>query len=101
MMPRRSFIAISAAGSILSASAFASPQTPTSTAVKTGYAPVNGLKMYYEIHGAGEPRILLHGGVEGMTMFGPNFHSLSQNRKIIAVEVQCPRPVNSLQHSLI
>jgi len=36
MMPRRSFIAISAAGSILSASAFASAQTPTSTAVKTG-----------------------------------------------------------------
>ena len=33
--------------------------TPT---VKTGYAPVNGLRLYYEIHGTGEPLILLHGG---------------------------------------
>jgi hypothetical protein len=30
--------------------------------VKSGCAPVNGLKMYYEIHGSGEPLILLHGG---------------------------------------
>ena len=27
----------------------------------TGYAPVNGLKMYYEIHGSGEPLVMLHG----------------------------------------
>jgi hypothetical protein len=27
----------------------------------TGYAPVNGLKMYYEIHGSGDPVVLLHG----------------------------------------
>src|SRR5205823_4207232 len=33
------------------------------TAVQTGYAPVNGLKMYYEIHGrTGEPLVLIHGG---------------------------------------
>jgi hypothetical protein len=29
----------------------------------TGYAPVNGLKMYYEIHGSGEPVVLLPRGV--------------------------------------
>ena len=27
-----------------------------------GYAPVNGINMYYEIHGAGEPLVLIHGG---------------------------------------
>jgi pimeloyl-ACP methyl ester carboxylesterase len=27
----------------------------------TGYAPVNGLKMYYEVHGSGDPVVLLHG----------------------------------------
>lgn len=32
------------------------PQKPT-----TGYAPVNGLKTYYEVHGSGEPVVLLHG----------------------------------------
>jgi hypothetical protein len=36
----------------------AQAQTPT-----TGYAPINGLNMYYEIHGSGsgEPLVLLHG----------------------------------------
>ena len=29
----------------------------------TGYAPVNGLNMYYEVHGDGEPVVLLHGRV--------------------------------------
>src|SRR5438067_786169 len=33
----------------------------TTTATRTGYAPVNGLNMYYEIHGEGQPLLLLHG----------------------------------------
>ena len=37
--------------------------------VKTGYAPVNGLNMYYEIHGAGQPLVLLHGGFGLTGMF--------------------------------
>jgi len=59
-------------------------QTPT-----TGYAPVNGLKMYYEVHGSGEPVVLLHGAF--MTI--PNnwtgrIGELSKTRKVIAVEMQ-------------
>ena len=59
-------------------------QTPT-----TGYAPVNGLKMYYEVHGSGEPVVLLHGAF--MTI--PNnwtgwIDELSKTRKVIAVEMQ-------------
>src|SRR6185436_3492855 len=34
----------------------------TTTAAKTGYAPVHGLNMYYEIDGEGQPLVLLHGG---------------------------------------
>jgi pimeloyl-ACP methyl ester carboxylesterase len=34
------------------------------------HAAVNGLEMYYEIHGEGEPLILLHGGVGAIEMFG-------------------------------
>ena len=34
------------------------------------YAHVSGLEMYYEIHGTGEPLILLHGGVGAIGMFG-------------------------------
>jgi pimeloyl-ACP methyl ester carboxylesterase len=41
---------------LLLSSVVSSQQKPT-----TGYAPVNGLKMYYEIHGSGEPVVLLHG----------------------------------------
>ena len=33
----------------------------------TGYAPVNGLKMYYEVHGSGEPVVLLHGAFMTIT----------------------------------
>jgi pimeloyl-ACP methyl ester carboxylesterase len=55
---------------------------------EAGHAPVNGLHLYYEIHGTGEPLILLHGGVGGVEMFGPNLHALSRSRKVIAVELQ-------------
>lgn len=55
----------------------------------TGYAPVNGLQMYYEIHGAGEPLVLLHGAVSGIgTSFGAVLPQLAKNRRVIAVEYQ-------------
>jgi pimeloyl-ACP methyl ester carboxylesterase len=56
--------------------------------VETGFAPVNGLELYYEVRGAGEPLVLLHGGVVGILMFGPNLQALSSGRKLIAVELQ-------------
>ena len=59
-------IAALTAGMILSATAQAFAETRTPTALKTGYAPVNGLKTYYEIHGTGEPLILLHGGARSL-----------------------------------
>lgn len=63
----------------------------------TGYAPVNGLKMYYEIHGEGEPVVLLHGAFmtipanwtapwdNGTTNW---IAELAKTRKVIAVEMQ-------------
>src|SRR6266403_1895115 len=88
MTMRRRFVATSTAGIILATSAVAFGQKSTVPGVKTGYAPVNGLKLYYEIHGTGEPLVLLHGGVVGITMFGPNLAALSEKRKVIAVELQ-------------
>lgn len=55
---------------------------------KHGYAPVNGLNLYYEIHGAGEPLILLHGGLGTAESFGANLATLAARRKVIAVELQ-------------
>src|SRR6476646_4982882 len=55
----------------------------------TGYAPVNGLKMYYEIHGSGEPVVLLHGAFMAISGDWNEFvGELSKTRKVIAVEMQ-------------
>jgi pimeloyl-ACP methyl ester carboxylesterase len=52
------------------------------------YASVNGLNLYYEVHGVGEPLILLHGGVGTIEMFGDVLSSLAQHRQVIAVDLQ-------------
>jgi pimeloyl-ACP methyl ester carboxylesterase len=55
----------------------------------TGYAPVNGLKMYYEIHGSGEPVVLLHGAFMAISGdWNDWINELSKTRKVIAVEMQ-------------
>jgi pimeloyl-ACP methyl ester carboxylesterase len=59
-----------------------------SGAVRSGYAPVNGLNLYHEIHGSGEPLIMLHGGVGGIEMFGPNLPALAEGQRVIAVDLQ-------------
>jgi pimeloyl-ACP methyl ester carboxylesterase len=52
------------------------------------YAEVNGIKLYYEIHGRGRPLILLHGGLGAIEMFGPNLPALAAGRQVIAVDLQ-------------
>jgi pimeloyl-ACP methyl ester carboxylesterase len=55
----------------------------------SGYAPVNGLHMYYEIHGSGEPVVLLHGAFMTITNNWDGWiGELSRTRKVIAVEMQ-------------
>jgi pimeloyl-ACP methyl ester carboxylesterase len=55
---------------------------------KTAYAAVNGLQMYYEIHGTGYPLILLHGGLGGAGMFAALLPGLAATRQVIAVDLQ-------------
>lgn len=43
---------------------------------------------YYEIHGRGEPLLLLHGGLGSIEMFGPVLSMLAKVRKVIAVDLQ-------------
>jgi pimeloyl-ACP methyl ester carboxylesterase len=53
------------------------------------YADVNGIKMYYEIHGSGSPLILLHGGGSTIyTSFGRILPQLAKTHKVIAIELQ-------------
>lgn len=54
-----------------------------------GYANVNGLKMYYEIHGQGNPLVLIHGGGSTIqTTFRKILPLLAENHQVIAVEMQ-------------
>jgi pimeloyl-ACP methyl ester carboxylesterase len=54
-----------------------------------GYAPVNGLQLYYEVHGSGKPLVLLHGGLLTIDLnFGPLLEPLAASRQVIAAELQ-------------
>jgi pimeloyl-ACP methyl ester carboxylesterase len=53
------------------------------------YAFVNGLDMYFEVHGTGRPIVLLHVGLSGTgTSCGKLLPSLARIRQVIAVELQ-------------
>jgi pimeloyl-ACP methyl ester carboxylesterase/uncharacterized protein YndB with AHSA1/START domain len=60
----------------------------TETTPQSGYAPVNGLQMYYEIHGQGDPLLLLHGAFGTIELWGPILPTLAESRQVIAVELQ-------------
>ena len=100
-MQRRTFVALVAAGGAMMARPLGFAQTDpdeataalegaemASPAPQTGYAPVNGLQMYYEIHGDGEPLVLLHGAFGTIDLWGPILASLAQTRRVIAIEQQ-------------
>jgi pimeloyl-ACP methyl ester carboxylesterase len=108
MMRRRTFVATAAAAGLSLAAparsfaqADASAVTSlTETTPRTGYAPANGLEMYYEIHGEGEtppssggelgrvPLVLLHGAFGAIDLWGPILTTLAEQHQVIAVEFQ-------------
>lgn len=99
MLKRKLIPIVATVGLALSTAVFAqaqsdaTPASPTSevttmTPTKTGYAPVNGIDLYYEVYGSGEPLILLHGGVGAIEMFGPVLPMLAQGRQVIGVDLQ-------------
>ncbi|HEY5952152.1 MAG TPA: alpha/beta hydrolase [Kofleriaceae bacterium] len=61
--------------------------TTKPTAKRTGHLPINGVNYYYEIHGAGEPLLLLHGGLGSIDMFCPGLAKLAETREVIAVDL--------------
>jgi pimeloyl-ACP methyl ester carboxylesterase len=93
-MLRRMILVLSIASTLsLTAYTYAqTTQTSVGTAMSTpaasGFAAVNGLELYYEIHGSGMPLILLHGGVAASEVFGANLAKLAAGRQVIAVHLQ-------------
>ena len=69
---------------MLSSGVVLGQQKPT-----TGYAPVNGIKVYYEVYGEGKPIVLLHGAFWTIEMnWGQLIPELAKTRKVIAIEFQ-------------
>jgi pimeloyl-ACP methyl ester carboxylesterase len=56
--------------------------------IRGNYAEVNGLNMYYEIHGSGQPLVLLHGAYMTIDLMGEIVPALAGSRQVIAVELQ-------------
>lgn len=75
-------------GVILMIALSVEPAAAQDKPAKGGYASVNGLKMYYEIHGSGRPLVLLHGAfgfIEGWATVLP---TLAKTHQVIAIELQ-------------
>ena len=97
-MKRRDFVTTAltlAAAAALPRAANAATNAQEGTAMTTpanrpqsGYAPVNGVEIYYEIHGSGAPLVLLHGGFGSIEMFGPVLAALAEKRQVIGVDLQ-------------
>ena len=53
-------------------------------ATKSGHISVNGVNYYYEVHGKGEPMLLLHGGLGSIGMFLPNLPAFAADATDVA-----------------
>jgi pimeloyl-ACP methyl ester carboxylesterase len=73
---------------LMAVSSLAVAQGDKMAAVESGYAPVDGLKLYYEIQGSGQPLILVHGGMGSTDLFRAILPSLAKHRRVIALDLQ-------------
>ena len=64
------------------------------------YAEVNGLKMYYEIHGSGRPLVLLHGAFGFAEGWGAFLLTLTKTHQVIAIELQGHGHTNDIDRPL-
>ena len=89
-MLRRTLLAIATmAGLTLALPANAQsegPAMPTPTA--SGYAPTNGVEVYYASYGKGAPIVLLHGGLMSGSSWAPIIDTLAENHQVVTIDLQ-------------
>jgi pimeloyl-ACP methyl ester carboxylesterase len=83
-MLRRDFLKTAAAALTATFPVQAKESTPMPNA---NFADVNGQHIFYSVHGAGKPLVLLHGGIDPDS-FGSNRAELAKGRQVIAVHLQ-------------
>ncbi|UPJ63926.1 alpha/beta hydrolase [Bradyrhizobium sp. 191] len=91
MLLRNLFIALLVTVSITTAQAapqwLSLPPTPTlPKAAQSGFAPVNGIKVWYAIFGRGQPVLLLHGGLANANYWGHQVRALQRQYQVIVME---------------
>jgi len=64
-----------------------SKTTAAPARIEAGHVEAGGIRYYYEIHGSGEPLLLLHGGLGSAGMFAPILPMLAEKRRVIGVDL--------------
>ena len=63
------------------------PPTPTlPTSTRSGYAPVNGIKIWYAVFGSGLPVVMLHGGLANSNYWGNQVRALTRHYQVIVMD---------------
>lgn len=84
---RPSLALVAAAFAVFASTTAAGGQT-LRTPESKGHVAVDGVELYYEIHGDGPPLILLHGGVDPSAMFGAPLAEMAQAHKVVALHTR-------------
>ena len=89
-MLRRTLLAIAAMASLtlVTPANAQSEGTQMLTPSKSGYAPVNGVEVYYAVYGEGAPIVLLHGGLMSGSSWGPILDTLTEKHQVVTVDLQ-------------
>jgi pimeloyl-ACP methyl ester carboxylesterase len=81
-----SVLFMAAAAAVLATAPRADAQQPARSD-SSGYIMANGVNYWFEVHGKGEPLLLLHGGLFSTGMFGPTLTKLAETHRVIGVDL--------------